>query len=221
MRARTGSWATTTAARGEGLADDTKDAGEIGAGHTVTAFYEVVPVGKPLPKPEVDPLRYQPVVPPAGPAAGVNEELLTVKLRWKAPEGDVSTLRELPYTDTGAPYEKASADFRFAASVASFALVLRGSPHRGTGTYGAVLELAGAALGDDPGGWRKEFVDLVGRAKTQFGEPASLATPASANVPPAPAVPPTPPAPPAPPPPPASPPAVPTVPPTGPAQPPR
>ena len=153
----------------------------------MTAFYEVVPAGKPLPKPEVDPLRYQPVVPPAGPAGATSDELLTVKLRWKAPEGDVSTLRELPYTDTGASYEKASTDFRFAASVASFALVLRGSPHRGTGTYEAVLELAGAALGDDPGGWRKEFVEIVGRAKTQFGEP----TPLAAKTPPAPPTPPS------------------------------
>ncbi len=189
--------------------DDTKDAGEIGAGHTVTAFYEIVPVGVELPvaaadKPvSVDPLKYQQPVPPLNvsgfpptprvivfpnplpvpvlvpmtPAAPVifsptyvptatSTDLLTVKLRWKAPEGDVSTKNEFALADGGATYDKASADFQFASAVTAFALLLKQSPHRGTANVDAVLEIAGSSLGNDPGAWRAEFVDLVKKAKS-------------------------------------------------------
>ena len=180
--------------------DDTKDAGEIGAGHTVTAFYEIVPVGVELPvvaeqPATVDPLKYQqPGVPPApapvvtlplppltpDPAQGTvpvilfppvysptvaSPDLLTVKLRWKAPEGDVSTKKEFPLVDSGTTYDKATPDFQFASSVAAFALLLKQSPYRGTANFDAVLEIAGSSLGNDPGGWRAEFVDLVKKAK--------------------------------------------------------
>jgi Ca-activated chloride channel family protein len=174
--------------------DDTKDAGEIGAGHTVTAFYEIVPVGVDEPLPEartdVDPLRYgqppapaaaapgvpAPPPPPAVPASAAvpssdptSRELLTVKLRFKAPEGDVSTKREFPLTDGGAAFDKASPDFQFASAVAAFALILKQSTYRGTASLDTVLELAGSSLGNDPGGWRAEFVDLVKKAKSLSG----------------------------------------------------
>jgi Ca-activated chloride channel family protein len=154
------------------FADDTKDAGEVGAGHAVTAFYEVVPAGGDLPAAagtEEEPLRYgtkASTAPPTPPPGDPSREMLTVKLRWKEPAGATSTKREFPFTDGGADYAKASADFRFAAAVAAFALVLKESPHRGTATLEAVAELATDGLAFDPGGYRAEFLDLVARART-------------------------------------------------------
>jgi Ca-activated chloride channel family protein len=147
----------------EDFNDDTKDAGEIGAGHTVTALYEVVPSGQVQPLPRVDPLKYQ-----ASPQPAVREasrELLTVKLRYKQPDGNESKLMEFPVTDDGSSYGKASADFKFAAAVASFGMILRDSAHKGTSTLEAVLELAEEGLEPDPGGYRAEFVSLVREAK--------------------------------------------------------
>jgi Ca-activated chloride channel family protein len=141
--------------RDRDFTDDTKDAGEIGAGHTVTAFYEVVPVGVPVPAPEDPGLRYQET---KESAAAAGSEMLTLKLRWKAPDADASVAAEFPLVDRGAAFADADPEFRFAASVACFGMVLRDS-------YDTVLELASGALGADPEGWRKEFVDLVGKAK--------------------------------------------------------
>jgi Ca-activated chloride channel homolog len=144
--------------------DDRKDAGEIGAGHTVTALYEVVPAGKPVPgAATVDPLRYQSA---AGdtPAAG-SGELLTVKLRYKQPEGEVSQLLELPVRDAGLSYEQASADLKFAAAVAAFGMLLRDSPYRGTASFDGALELAEEGRGADPGGYRSELLELIRVAK--------------------------------------------------------
>ena len=164
--------------------DDTKDAGEIGAGHTVTALYEVVPVGVPVPdektQADVEPLKYQPVEgpkPPPAPAGSLSAEMLTVKLRWKEPQGSVSTQMDSALTDAGATYSQASADFKFAAAVASFALLLRGSPNAGTASYDSVAELAGEGLSYDPGGWRKEFLDLVAKAKSLTPPPAPASAP--------------------------------------------
>ena len=95
--------------------------------------------------------------------------MLTVKLRWKAPEGDVSTKREFPLADGGATFDKASADFQFASSVAALALCLKQSPHRGTANLDAVIEIAGASLGTDAGGWRAEFVELARKARSLAG----------------------------------------------------
>ncbi len=144
--------------------DDAKDAGEIGAGHTVTALYEIVPAGQDLRVPGVDPLRYQT-------ARGATEdaatgELLTVKLRSKAPDGDTSRLVERRATDAGTGFDDASTDFRFAAAVAEFAMLLRDSEHRGDANHDAVLEIARSSLGDDVTGWRAEFLDLVAKANS-------------------------------------------------------
>lgn len=158
------------------FADDTKDAGEVGAGHRVTALYEVVPVGAPdaaavAPTTE-EPLRYgakpAPVAAPAGPMAPENDlgkELLTVKVRWKEPAGTVSTKREFPLVDGGTSYGKASRDFKFAASVVGFGMKLRGSPYAAKLTWDAVAEWASEGLSFDPGAYRAEFVDLVAKAK--------------------------------------------------------
>ncbi len=160
--------------RKEDFNDDKIDAGEIGAGHSVTALYEVVPVGQPGGNGTVDPLKYQPPAPDARPAAipGTHQtaapEMLTVKLRHKAPDGDTSERsHEEPLIDRGAPgdYADASADFRFAAAVASFGLVLRDSPHKGDATLDSALELAQGARGEDPNGYRAGFVELVRHAR--------------------------------------------------------
>ncbi|HVG94105.1 MAG TPA: VWA domain-containing protein [Planctomycetota bacterium] len=157
------------------FADDTKDAGEVGAGHAVTVFYEVIPAGGDVTSArtsEEEPLRYGPKTAsatpttPAMPADGVSRESLTVRVRWKEPTGTTSTKREFPFTDAGADYAKASADFRFAAAVAAFGLVVKQSPHRGTATLEAVAELATDGLASDPGGYRAEFAELVARART-------------------------------------------------------
>jgi Ca-activated chloride channel family protein len=146
----------------EDFKDDKKDAGEIGAGHTVTALYELAPPGSSGTETAgVDPLKYQTSPATTG---GSSNELLTVKLRWKEPASDVSTPMEVPVVDEGITYSSASPDFKFAASVALFGMCLRQSPHRGNGTLAAALELATEGTANDPGGHRAEFVTLIKRA---------------------------------------------------------
>ncbi|MFM8415161.1 MAG: von Willebrand factor type A domain-containing protein [Planctomycetota bacterium] len=152
--------------------DDTKDAGEIGAGHTVTALYEVVLVGEEAAAAAgrgAEPLKYQPAPPtPAAPPpteGPASRELLTVKLRWKKPEGDTSELLEVPLEAQGDAFDAASADLRFAAAVAAFGMILRDSEHKGSASFPLVADIAGSALGGDAGGYRAEFLDLVRRAE--------------------------------------------------------
>jgi Ca-activated chloride channel family protein len=152
--------------RKEDFNDDTKDAGEIGAGHTVTALYEIIPSGAEAPM--VDGLKYQKTFArPVSLDAADNDtkEMLTLKLRYKKPDSDTSQLTETPYTDSGASYGRASSDFRFAAAVASFGMLLRDSQFRGGASFEAVLELAEAAKGDDENGYRAEFINLVKKAQ--------------------------------------------------------
>ncbi len=147
----------------EDFKDDKKDAGEIGAGHTVTALYEVVPAGEKVETPAVAPLKYQT---PARPTeAADSKEMLTLKLRYKRPDGDKSTLMEYPVADAGGRFDKASADFRFATAVASFGMILRDSKYKGTYTLDAVIELAQSSKGKDKEGYRAEFIQLVKTAK--------------------------------------------------------
>jgi len=154
----------------EDFKDDKKDAGEIGAGHGVTALYEIVPTAAAENPPGAEPLKYQPnetvAAKPEAPAkAGpVSSELLTVKLRYKEPTGDTSTLREFPLEDTGTTFENASTNLRFAAAVAEFGMLLRESAHRGEASLAHVTATAAGALGTDPGGLRAEFLDLVREA---------------------------------------------------------
>jgi Ca-activated chloride channel family protein len=182
--------------------DDTKDAGEIGAGHTVTALYEIVPVGVDVDLPSIDPLKYQTSPLDAHPDDSETElgaqatgeapepdettgtprglkpaaqtgELMTVKLRYKEPDGDTSKLIEMPIVDGGSAPADASEDFTFAASVASFGMLLRGTPQAASTegrtdgsdfTFEAVVETADASRGVDRFGYRDEFVSLVERA---------------------------------------------------------
>ena len=141
--------------------DDKKDAGELGAGHTVTALYEVVPVGVELETGNVDPLRYQQVRLP-GPAAQSNE-LLTVKLRYKKPDAWVSTRLARQLYDS--PHDIESESVKFSAAVAAFGMLLRDSEFKGDASFDMVLELARESRGDDPYGDRAEFLKLVGTAK--------------------------------------------------------
>ncbi|MGK0360290.1 MAG: Ca-activated chloride channel family protein [Bradymonadia bacterium] len=148
--------------------DDTKDAGEIGAGHTVTALYEVIPTGVAGAR-TVDPLRYQPSYQAPKPAKPGSREMLTIKLRYKAPTGGKSQLISGAIVDDGASFQDASADLRFAASVAAFGMILRGSPHAGAATIDTVLGWASDAVGKDEWRYRQGFLDLVRRARRVLG----------------------------------------------------
>jgi Ca-activated chloride channel family protein len=147
----------------EDFNDDKKDAGELGAGHAVTAFYEVVPVGAES-APGVDPLKYQPAAertPVARKRANDNPEWLTVKLRYKQPQADTSAKIEVPFVGAAVPFANASADFRFAAGVATAGLMLRGDPSVMDLEFPAVAAWVSAAVGTDPGGYRQEFLGLL------------------------------------------------------------
>lgn len=148
----------------EDFNNDKKDAGEIGAGHTVTALYEIVPTGQPIPtEGNVDALKYQ--TPAATtPAAAESKEMLTLKLRYKAPDGDTSQLVSFPVSDVGKKFSQASPDFVWATAVAQFGLLLRDSTHKGNATMASVLEMAQSARGADKQGYRTEFLELVNAA---------------------------------------------------------
>ena len=113
--------------------------------------------------PRVDPLRYQTSTEPND--AARSEELLTVKIRYKEPDGDVSELVSVPLSDSGQTFESASVDFQFASAVAGFGMILRDSPHRESITFDSIIEIAELSRGRDAEGYRSEFVDLVRRAR--------------------------------------------------------
>ncbi|PJJ52825.1 vWA domain-containing protein [Hymenobacter chitinivorans] len=141
----------------EDFNNDRKDAGELGAGHTVTALYELIPPGAPT---GLDPLKYQPNPAPAPPAPA-SADLMTVKLRYKEPQGNTSKLLERTLRGAAVPVAQASANLRFAAAVAQFGMLLRQSDYRGTATYDSTAKLAQQARGQDADGYRAEFVRLV------------------------------------------------------------
>ncbi len=143
--------------------DDAKDAGEIGAGHTVTALYEIVPAGRGRRSDSgVDPLKYQQTGPTVAAQSG---EIATIKLRYKEPAGTESRLMSTTVVDSGASIDTASPDLRFSTAVAQFGMLLRGSEFVGNASYDRVLALARTAIGADLEGERAEFAELVSRAK--------------------------------------------------------
>jgi Ca-activated chloride channel family protein len=146
----------------EDFNDDAKQAGVIGAGHAVTALYEIVPVGGSESRPGVDPLKYQKPAQPS--SAAHSDELLTVKIRSKEPEKDTSVLSEFAVNESKEKFSNASQDFKFAAAVASFGMALRDSPYKGSANLESALEWAKAGKGDDKHGYRQEFIRLVHRA---------------------------------------------------------
>ncbi|MCI0379071.1 MAG: VWA domain-containing protein [Gemmataceae bacterium] len=145
--------------------DDGKDAGDMGAGHTVTALYEIVPPDVKLypalarAASVVDPLRYQ--MAPAPNANADSRELLTVKVRYLPPDGKESNLLAQPLHHARRTLREASGEFRFAAAVAVFGMLLRESPYRGSANYAMVRELAQPEVVFDPSGSRAEFLRLV------------------------------------------------------------
>jgi Ca-activated chloride channel family protein len=146
----------------EDFNDDAKDAGEIGAGHAVTVLYELVPVNAADSTPRVDPLKYQQPT-PTTPAAR-SGELATLKVRYKEPDQDKSISSEYVIRDAEKKFASATADFKFAAAVAAFGMVLRESPHKGNATLGSALEWATSGQGADRYGYRLEFIRLLQRA---------------------------------------------------------
>jgi Ca-activated chloride channel family protein len=157
--------------RKEDFNNDKIDAGEIGAGHTVTALYEVVPAGT-APNPAesvspVDDLKYQ-----SNPAAAASSlgkssspEMMTVKLRYKEPDGDTSKLLSQSFVDRGADFAQAAPDLKFAAAVAEFGMILRDSEFKGNGSLGEVSDWAREGKGADENGYRAGFLELVRKAQ--------------------------------------------------------
>ncbi|SOB78730.1 Ca-activated chloride channel family protein [Sphingomonas guangdongensis] len=146
----------------EDFENDRVDAGEVGSGQTVTALYEIVPVGGPRASGD---LRYARPTPATATGGG---EYGFVKIRYKLPKASASRLLATPIRRAGAfaRLEDAPRDARFAVGVAAFGELLRGGKYSGTTSYDDVLRIAGGARGDDPFGYRAEFVQLVRQAKT-------------------------------------------------------
>ncbi len=147
----------------EDFKDDKKDAGEMGAGHTVTVIYEIIPVGVNSKwVKEIDSLKYQnnQIKP------GDIKEVATVKTRYKKPDGNTGIDFNIPVENKIIPFEKTSDNYRFSASVAMFGMLLKNSEYKGTATYYKVTELAEKSKGKDSEGYKSEFVRLVKIAKT-------------------------------------------------------
>jgi Ca-activated chloride channel family protein len=165
----------------EDFRNDKKDAGEIGAGHSVTALYEFVPAGAPAKLAQADrPLKYRRSKGDAVADKDASPECFTVYLRYKQPDGDAATEFGRGVVDDGHDFGRASTDLKFASSVAGFGMLLRGSPYKGSLTYPAVLEIASSALGSDPNGDRKGFLELIRQAMRIEGvgpDPVPLAAP--------------------------------------------
>jgi Ca-activated chloride channel family protein len=149
----------------EDFNDDTKDAGEIGAGHSVTALYEVVLKGEGDGSTTVDDLRYQNN---ETTKAAYGNEMLKVKFRYKAPDGDKSKLIERILENKVADWKSLSKDYVFSAAVAEFGMLLTDSDHKGTASFDHVLKLANEGKGRDKNGYRAEFIKLVDAAKTIY-----------------------------------------------------
>ncbi|MDX5417567.1 MAG: von Willebrand factor type A domain-containing protein [Hymenobacteraceae bacterium] len=141
--------------------DDKKDAGDMGAGHTVTALYEIVPVGSSSSSKagDIDPLKYQKSE--LDPKAKRSDEMLTLKLRYKEPAGIESRLITTTVSDKAIKLNQTSDNFRFSAAVAACGMLLRDSKFKGNASYPMVLDLAKDARGKDEEGYRIEFINLV------------------------------------------------------------
>ena len=139
--------------------NDQKDAGDMGAGHSVTALYELVPAGQSFDVPSIDPLKYQ--RPAVLSRASSSDEAMTVKIRYKQPDADTSALMTVAVGSGATP----SAEIGFAAAVAEFGMLLRNSEFKGSASYRQVLELARQFKGEDRHGHRAEFIRLVGAAE--------------------------------------------------------
>jgi Ca-activated chloride channel family protein len=158
--------------RDEEFNDDRRDAGDMGAGHSVTALYEVIPVGSDEAVPGVDPLKYQRTA--VRESAAESDEVLTVKLRYKRPEESeshllVQVIRQ-PDSDGALPSDA----FLFSSAVAEFGLLLRDSPYKGEAQYVHAYDRAVEALGRDEGGRRSELLSLIQTARSLAVEPKTM-----------------------------------------------
>lgn len=149
--------------RKEDFHDDRKDAGDMGAGHSVTALYELVPPDGDVKLAKVDALKYQNVT------HNDSAELLTLKIRYKAPDSDTSQLITQPLFDSHTEFATASDNLRFAAAVAELGMLLRESPYKGTASFSEVARIAAAAEGKDADGYRRDFVSMVSEAQRVMG----------------------------------------------------
>jgi len=143
----------------EDFNDDTKDAGEMGSGHTVTALYEIIPAGSDEEIASVDPLKYQ--TKNEKRSSEFSNEMLTIKLRYKEPDGMKSRLYEKRVSNMLTDISGTSDRFRFSASVAGFGMLLRGSDYKGTLCYDDVIKMASGGKGNDDDGYRSEFIRMV------------------------------------------------------------
>ncbi len=150
--------------------DDKVDAGDVGAGHTVTALYEIIPVGVKNGGIKVDPLRYQNT---AKLTEGTEGEWLQVKIRYKKPTGKKSMLEKHIVSGKAIALNKTSPNYRFSAAVASFGMLLRDSKFKGSATYIKTYTMAKGSLGQDPHGYRAEFLRLVKLAEELKGSKAN------------------------------------------------
>jgi len=147
----------------EDFNDDRKDAGELGAGHTVTALYEIVPAGS-KENLGVDTLKYQKTEIPK--QAYHSSEVVTVKLRYKKPKGNVSTLLKTVVNENSfRPFAQSSNNIRFASAVTQFGMLLTKSQYQGTSSYLSTLKLAKSAKGKDDNGYRAEMIKLIEKAE--------------------------------------------------------
>jgi Ca-activated chloride channel family protein len=153
--------------KSEDFNNDKKDAGELGSGHTVTALYEIIPVGVESEFLKIDELKYQTTK--VDPAASKSKELMTVKFRYKKPDEDVSKLIVHPLVDNQVALSKTSDDFRWSASVAAFGMLLRESEYVKNFTYDQVVQMAQGSKGIDKEGYRIEFINMA----KSFGSIAS------------------------------------------------
>lgn len=144
----------------EDFNDDKKNAGELGSGHAVTALYELIPAGiKDTMLKNVDALKYQKTKSSA--QNNFTGEIMNIKLRYKKPDGNKSALIEHPLKDENISFTATSDNFRFAASVAAFGMLLRNSQYKGNADFSSIKQTAQSALGNDDEGYRKEFIKLV------------------------------------------------------------
>lgn len=155
--------------RKEDFNDDEKDAGELGSGHTVTALYEIVPAGQQVRSAGVDALKYQRTDDRLVDSA----ETMTVKLRYKLPDQETSRLMTMAAIDPGTALAQASKDFKFAAGVAAFGMVLRDSEHKGAATFPLAETLS--AEGNNGSEYRQEFAELIRSAAKLNGVRAAMA----------------------------------------------
>ena len=156
--------------RDEDFNDDKVDAGELGAGHTVTALYEIIPKGVESEFiRDVDELKYQKKTETAN-TSDFTDEMMTIKFRYKRPDEDKSRLIVHALKDEHTPLKKTSNNFRFSASVAGFGMLLRNSEFKGNLTYNDVMQLAKESKGNDSEGYRAEFIKMVESSKLMAAE---------------------------------------------------